>query len=128
MELLHCLYQVFFNKSSVCTTLKTGLVLPFFKGKGSKANNKDNYRGITLFPTLCQIYEMVVFKHVLNRLEKFASQAGDFSEILFGFQEGPGCIEASFTIFETINHMLERGSSVVSLTSGKLLIQFGLMG
>ena len=109
-KLLHCLYQVFFNKSSVCTTLKTGLVLPLFKGKGSKANNKGNYRGITLFPTLCQIYEMVI----LNRLEKFLSQAGDFSEMLFGFQEGPGCIEASFTIFETINHMLERGSKMLS--------------
>ena len=28
----------------------------------------------------------------------------------FGFEEGVGCIEASFTMLETINHMLERGS------------------
>ena len=54
-KLLHYLYQVFFDKSSVCKTLKTGLVLPLFKGKGVKANNKDNYHGITLFPTLCRI-------------------------------------------------------------------------
>ena len=40
------------DKSSVCKTLKICLVLPLFKGKGAKANNKDNYRGITLFPTL----------------------------------------------------------------------------
>ena len=39
-KLLHNLYQAFFNKSSVRTTLKTGLVLPLFKG--TKANNKDN--------------------------------------------------------------------------------------
>ena len=58
--ILHHLYQVFFDKSSVCKTLKTGLVLPLFKGKGAKANNKDNYRGITLFPTLCKIYEMII--------------------------------------------------------------------
>ena len=32
----------------------------------------------------------------------------------FGFQEGVGCIEASFPILETINHMLERGSKVFS--------------
>ena len=51
---------------------------------------------------------------VLNRLEKFASQAGYFSEMQFGFQEGSGCIEASFTILETINHMLERGSKTFS--------------
>ena len=43
-KLLHDLYQVFFNKSSVCKTFKTGFVLPLFKGKGAKANNKDNYR------------------------------------------------------------------------------------
>ena len=38
----------------------TGVILPLFKGKGAKANSKDNYRGITLFPTLCKIYEMVL--------------------------------------------------------------------
>ena len=107
-KLLHDLYQVFFDKSSVCKTLKTGLVLPLLKGKGAKANNKDNYRGITLFPKLCKIYEMII----LNRLEKFASQAGYLSEMQLGFQESSGCIEASFTILETINHMLERGSKM----------------
>ena len=50
---------------------------------------------------------------ILNRLEKFASQAGYFSEMQFGFQEGSGCIKASLTILETINHdMLERGSKM----------------
>ena len=84
--------------------------MPLFKGKGAKANNKDSYRGMTLFPTLCKIYEMVL----LNRLEKFAADRGYFSELQFGFREGVGCIEASFTILETINHMLERGSKVFS--------------
>ena len=81
-----------------------------FKGKRAKANNKDSYRGVTLFPTLCKIYEMVL----LNRLEKFAADRGYFSELQFGFSEGVGCIEASVTILETINHMLERGSKVFS--------------
>ena len=43
------------EKFSVCDDLKVGVILPLFKGKGAKANNKDNYRGITLFPTLCKI-------------------------------------------------------------------------
>ena len=30
----------------------------------------------------------------------------------FDFQEGVGCNEASFTILEIINHMLERGSKI----------------
>ena len=55
--------------------LKTGVILPLFKGKGVKANNKDNYSGITMFPTLCKIYEMIL----LSRLEVFAKKKGFFS-------------------------------------------------
>ena len=63
-----------------------------------------------MFPVLRKIHEMVL----LNTLEKYAAQIGFFSEMQFGFQEGAGCTEASFTIIETINHMLERGSKVFS--------------
>ena len=104
------LYNELLDRSSVCESLKVGTILPLFKGKGVKANNKDNYRGITLFPTLCKIYEMVL----LNRLEKYAESRRFFSKMQFGFQEGVGCIEASFIIFETIDHMLERGSKIFS--------------
>ena len=47
----------------------------------------------------------------------------------FGFQEGVGCVEASFTILETINHMLERRSNIlgVFLTFVKPLTLFELM-
>ena len=76
--LLHQLFQDFLKyKFSVCDDLKIGIILPLFKRKGTKANNKDNYRGITLFPTLCKIYEMIL----LNRLEKYAVQMGFFSEM-----------------------------------------------
>ena len=102
------LYQNFFTNSSVPESVLTGVILPLFNGKGSKANNKDNYRGITLFSTRCKIYEMVL----LNRLESFVKDKGLFSDIQFGFREGVGCTEASFTILEAINHMIERGSNV----------------
>ena len=91
-------------------SLKSVIILSLFKGKGAKANNKDNYRGITLFPTLCKIYEMIL----LNRLNNFAAHKDFFSEIQFGFLEGVGCTEALFTILETINHMLELGRKVFS--------------
>ena len=107
-KLLFQLYQNYFDNFSVCDSLLTGVILPLFKGKGAKANNKDNYRGITLFPTLCKIFEMVLLK----RLEKFAEQMGLFSNMQFGFKEGVGCTEASFTILESINHMLEHGNKV----------------
>ena len=101
---LFCLLQEFFLKGSICSTLKTGIILPLFKGKGVKAKNKENYKGITLFPTLCKVNEIIL----LNRLENYASHNQYFSEMQFGFQEGVWYIEASFIIQETINHMLER--------------------
>ena len=121
-KLLFQLYQNYFDNFSICESLLTGVILPLFKDKGAKANNKDNYRGITLFPTLCKIFEMVLLK----RLENFAEQMGLFSNMQFGFKEGVGCTEASFTILESINHMLERGNKglVVFLTFARLSIQY----
>ena len=73
-QLMFELYREFLEQSSASKSLKTGLILPLFEGKGAKANNKDNYRGITLFPTLCKIYEMIL----LNRLETYATEKGYF--------------------------------------------------
>ena len=100
-RLLFKLYQNFYANGSVCESLKTGVILPLFKRKGAKANNKDNYMGITLFPTRCKIYEMML----LNRLENYAEQNRLFSNLQFGFQESVECTEASFTILETISHI-----------------------
>ena len=41
-RLLFHLYQQSFETFSVSKFLKTGIILPLFKGKGAKANNKDN--------------------------------------------------------------------------------------
>ena len=106
--LLQDVYQEFFESCMIPKSLKSRIILLLFKGKGAKANNKDNYRGITLFPSLCKIYEMIL----LNRLDNFAAHKDFFSEMQFGFQEGVGSTEASFTILETIIHVLERGSKV----------------
>ena len=47
-------------------------------------------------------------------MERFAKGNEYFSELQFLFREGVGCIDASFTILETINQILERGSKVIS--------------
>ena len=107
---LFLLYQDFFQTHTVSENLKSGVILQLFKGNGAKGSIKYNYRGITMFPTLCKVYKMIL----LNRLEAFAKQRGSFSGMQFGFQEGVACIEASFVILETINHMLEQRSKVFS--------------
>ena len=118
------LYQALFLNYSVSADLKTRIILPLFKGKGAKANNKDNYRGITMFPTLTKIYEMVL----LDRLEKFAGENAYFSNLQFGFQEGVGCLEASFTILESINLKGVTKFLHAFLMFAKPLILFGLTG
>ena len=138
-KLLFKLYQNFFTNSSVPESVLTGVILPFFKGKGAKANNKNNCRRITLFATHCKFYGMVL----LNRLESFAEDKGRFSDMQFGFRERVGCTEASFTILEAINHMIERGRNVFTWfldvrkafdtvwTDGflfKLFFEFGIRG
>ena len=95
---LFLLYQDFFQTHTVPENLKSGVILPLFKGKGAKANNKDNHKGITMFSAFCKVYEMIL----LNKLEAFVKQRGSSSELQFGFQEGVGCIKASFVILETI--------------------------
>ena len=66
---------------------------------------------------------------LLNRLEKFAADRRYFSELQFGFREGVGYTEASFTILETINRSRgEARFSVVFSMFEKLSIQYGLTG
>ena len=64
---------------------------------------------------------------LLNRLDKFAVDNEYFSELQFGFHEGEGCIGASFTILETINHMLELGSKVFSHKASEAVWMEGLL-
>ena len=77
LDLLQDLYQEFFESCMIPESLKSGVISPLFKGKEAKANDKDNYRGITLFPTLCKIYELIF----LNKLDNFAAHKGFFSEM-----------------------------------------------
>ena len=55
-----------FESSAVPAESLVGTILPLFKGKGLKASEKDNYRGITIFPVTLKVFEMVILK----RLEK----------------------------------------------------------
>ena len=100
------LYERYFSECKTCSSIKSGQILTLFKGKGNKASNKDNNRDITISSTLCKVYELIL----LRRLERFANENNFLYHPQFGFQEGVGCIEASFTILETIKHYLERGS------------------
>ena len=67
---------------------------------------------ITIWVLLSSLLSAKFTRWNLNRQEKFAEQQGLFSNMQLGFKEGVGCTEATFTILESINHMLERSSKV----------------
>ena len=93
---LHKLFTNFFADMRV----PTPLILPLFKNKGLTAYLKDNY----YVPNIMQN----LWNYFIEKDKKFASERDFFSHLQFGFKEGVGCIEASFTIVETINHIIER--------------------
>ena len=78
-------------------------IISSLKGRGPKQTIK-----IIIGVLLCS----PPFVKFMRWLEKHVVDEGLFSDTQFGFKEGVGCTEASFTILETINHMLERGSKV----------------
>ena len=63
-----------------------------------------------MFSVFCKVFELLI----LRRLEAIAQEKGYFSHLQFGFQEGVSCLEASFVISESINHMIEQGGKVFS--------------
>ena len=67
---------------------------------------------------------------ILNRLEKFASQVGYFSEMQLDSRKDQAVLRHLLQYLKPLI-ICWKGVArclVVSLTSGKLLIQFGLMG
>ena len=52
------MFEIFYDNGSP-EMLKTCMMLPLFKDKGQKAYDKDNYRGIAVFPVITKIFEMI---------------------------------------------------------------------
>ena len=60
-EILHVLYNMFDN-GSVPSGFLTGMILPRFKDIGLKACEKDSYRGITMFPVIIKVFEVILLR------------------------------------------------------------------
>ena len=100
------LYNKMFDSVSVSSGSLMGMILPLFKGKGLKACEKGNYRGITIFPVIIKVLKF------LRGLENFAKEKGYFSHLQYRFSADSGCSDASFVIMEAINHIKEREGKV----------------
>ena len=106
-DILSKLYLLLFISCDVPSqfrTFRTFFILSLFKGKGAKTYNEDNYRGTAMFSVFCKVFEMIF----LRQVEKTAEVKGYFFYVQFGFREGVSCLDASFVISESMNHLIER--------------------
>ena len=86
--------------------MKQGVIVTLHKGHGKRKDNPDNYRAITLLPTIIKLYEHILLGKTENRIEsKLATQQG-------GFQRNLGCIMTSFILKESITYNREYNSKV----------------
>ena len=81
-----------------------GVSTPLVKDKTGNLNDVDNYRGITLSPIISKLSEITVLE-IRNDVLKTDS-------LQFGFKTGTSCTNAIFTLKTTVQHFIDKGSSV----------------
>ena len=67
-KILHVLHNKMFDSASVPSGSLMGMILPLLKSNGLKACEKENYRGMTMFPEIIKVFEVIL----LRRLENFS--------------------------------------------------------
>ena len=69
------------NNCEFPSTLKWAEIIPIFKNKG-ESSNKENYRPISILPTISKVFEKIMFDQINNYMQN------KFSKLLCGFRKG----------------------------------------
>jgi len=80
------------------------IVVPILKDKNGDQTSIDNYRPVTLSPTISKIFESVLLMNYGNYLYSDHRQ--------FGFKKTMGCRNAIFAVRNVTNYFNERGSNI----------------
>ena len=84
--------------------LSTSILIPLVKSYKKSMNDANNYRGISLIPTLTKLLELIVLVK--------CPEVGDHALSQFGFAPGSSTLHAELLISDTIKHYNSRGSPV----------------
>ena len=104
------LFTLMIQRTHVPPEMKKGIVITILKPGKKEKRNPDNYRGINLLPVMYKLFEKVSLVRILNRLK---SEATHFPDPLQGaYQPLLSSVNTTFSIKETINYNVERGSKV----------------
>ena len=105
------LYISYLNYLHLCyvyhtVSMNRGIIITLHKGGKKLKNDPNNYRAITLSPTMLKIYEnILLLRSKANILSNLNIQQG-------GFQENLGCSMTSFSLKECILYGKEDKSKV----------------
>ena len=83
---------------------RTGVNVQIVKDGVGDVTDVNNYRGITLSPTISKLFEYCV-------TEKFHELTVN-SDLQFGFKEKLGCSHAIFALRQCVEYFVSRGSTV----------------
>ena len=103
-ELLYIIHKIIvaITRGHIPDLLKTGLLMPIFKNKGSKLH-VTNYRGITVTPVVCKIIESIM----KNRLRpKWDQQQCPLQR---GFTKNSAPLNVAFILEEARREALDIG-------------------
>lgn len=92
-----------FEGSRVPAELKVARVSPIFKS--GKTTLPDNYRPISVLPTISKVLEAAI----LTRLTSFLKKYNILSGRQFGFREGRTTVDAILSILDSVWEALESG-------------------
>ena len=81
-----------------------GIVVPLIKDKNGDLSNPDNYRAITISPTISKVFELCLLDKYIDLL--------DSHDLQLGFKKNKGCAMAIFGVQHVINYFCANGSTV----------------
>ena len=104
------LFNMIMHQEYVPNEAKRGVIITLPKSGKKQRNLRESYRGITLLPSIYKLFETVI----LNRIKK-ATKVYNLElchPLQNAYQERLCSTITSFTLQETVNHYIERGSKV----------------
>ena len=97
ISLINALIKVFFS-----SILKNANITPLFK-KGFK-RSKDNYRPVSILPTISKIFEKLLSKQIIMYMDKF------FSKYQWGFTKGYNAQHCLLAMIEKWRKAVDNGN------------------
>ena len=92
IHILSKLYSSMLRLSYTPVSMNRGIIITLHKGGKKLKNDPNNYRAITLSPTMLKLYEnILLLRSKANILSNLNIQQG-------GFQENLGCSMTSFSL------------------------------